>query len=414
MNRKYKDLMYYKFCAYGFLKNQRYYEIFFILFLRSIGFSFLQIGLLISIREISIQLLEIPTGVMADVFGRRRSMIISFVSYIISLSIFYISKNFLSFSIAMILFAFGETFRSGTHKAMIMQYLDIKNMKDKKLEYYGSTRSCSQLGSALSAIIAAILAITLSNYRSAFLFTILVYIVELLLLSSYPKFLEGDTSKSKHSSKFVYEHLKRSFRNIMKKRELLKLLVNSSMSKSSFSIAKEYLQPIIKAQALSLGILLWMDNFRRTSLLIGILYFFIYLFSSWASKNAYKLADKIGNGNVLRSANILYLINAIAILIAGISFNFSILWISIGMFFIFYFINNSRRPMIVSYFGDIMEKNERATILSIESLTTSLITSVMAIVVGFMADRLGIGNAFIVFGLLITISIPIITLRKKS
>jgi len=52
MNRYTKDLQYVKFCAYGFLKNLRFFDAFFILFLVDKGLSYTQIGVLYGVREI--------------------------------------------------------------------------------------------------------------------------------------------------------------------------------------------------------------------------------------------------------------------------------------------------------------------------------------------------------------------------
>ena len=52
------------------------------------GLSFLDIGLLIGFREICVYLLDIPSGAIADLHGRRRSMILSFSAYILSFSLF--------------------------------------------------------------------------------------------------------------------------------------------------------------------------------------------------------------------------------------------------------------------------------------------------------------------------------------
>ena len=67
-----KDLQFYKFSLYGFLKNLRFFEPFLYLFFLEKGLNFLQIGTLITIREITRNVLEIPAGVLADSFGRRR------------------------------------------------------------------------------------------------------------------------------------------------------------------------------------------------------------------------------------------------------------------------------------------------------------------------------------------------------
>jgi MFS family permease len=124
-----KNLQFYKFSAYGFLKNLRFFEPFLILFFLEMGINYIQIGILYSIRE------ELPTGIIADSFGRRKSMIFSFTSYIFSFIIFYFIPGFTSYIIAMIFFSIGEAFRTGTHKAMILSYLEIKKIKHLKIRF---------------------------------------------------------------------------------------------------------------------------------------------------------------------------------------------------------------------------------------------------------------------------------------
>ena len=74
--------MLFRFSLYGFLKNQRYFEPFLILVYLQMGLSFFEIGLLIGFRELAVNVMEIPSGAIADVYGRRRSMITSFLAYI--------------------------------------------------------------------------------------------------------------------------------------------------------------------------------------------------------------------------------------------------------------------------------------------------------------------------------------------
>ena len=113
-----KDRQYFKFSLYGFLKNLRFFDPFILLFFREMGLSFLQIGTLFSIREIATNVLEVPTGIVADAFGRRRAMIFSFGAYIISFLLFYFLPGYSLYALAMVFFAMGEAFRTGTHKAM--------------------------------------------------------------------------------------------------------------------------------------------------------------------------------------------------------------------------------------------------------------------------------------------------------
>jgi len=102
--------MLFRFCLYGFLKNQQYYDPFLILAFREKGLSFALIGALISFRAICVNLMEIPAGAVADVLGRRRSMILSFLAYIGSFVGLGLCRDFFALAAAMGLFAFGEAF----------------------------------------------------------------------------------------------------------------------------------------------------------------------------------------------------------------------------------------------------------------------------------------------------------------
>ena len=59
--------MLFRFCLYGFLKNQRYFEPFWVLAFLEKGLNFFLLGLLFGFRELATNLMEIPTGAIADV-----------------------------------------------------------------------------------------------------------------------------------------------------------------------------------------------------------------------------------------------------------------------------------------------------------------------------------------------------------
>ena len=130
-----KDIQYYKFCAYGFLKNLRFFEPFLILFFLEGNLSYLQIGVIYTIREVIRNIFEIPSGLAADVLGRRKTMITSFSLYIISFLIYSMSYRYGMLITATIVFALGDAFRTGVHKAMIYNYLKLNNWDDQKVEY---------------------------------------------------------------------------------------------------------------------------------------------------------------------------------------------------------------------------------------------------------------------------------------
>ncbi|MHC4982267.1 MAG: MFS transporter [Planctomycetota bacterium] len=183
--------MLFRFSLYGFLKNQRYFEPFLILAFRDKGLSFAAIGLLIGFREICINLMEVPTGAIADLAGRRRAMILSFVAYIVSFAIFAMSRQLWLLFAAMLFFSLGEAFRTGTHKAMIFDWLSRQGRSAEKTKTYGFTRSWSKLGSAASVIIAAVLVFALRDYTYVFALCIVPYLANVINLMTYPPWLDG-------------------------------------------------------------------------------------------------------------------------------------------------------------------------------------------------------------------------------
>jgi len=152
-----------RFCLYGFLKNQQYFEPFLVLVLLDKGLSFFEIGLLVAFREVTVNLFEVASGAVADVYGRRRAMITSFAAYIVSFLLFGLASSLLALFAAMFFFGIGEAFRTGTHKAMIFAWLRSQGREKERTAVYGRTRSWSKLGSALSVVLAAVFVFALDG-----------------------------------------------------------------------------------------------------------------------------------------------------------------------------------------------------------------------------------------------------------
>jgi MFS family permease len=283
-----------RFSLYGFLKNQRYFEPFIILFFLQQGLSFTQIGILIGFRELFINLVEIPSGAVADLFGRRRSMVLSFIAYIISFIIFGFSSDYWHFFIAMFFFAIGEAFRTGTHKAMIFTWLRLQGRLDEKTRVYGYTRSWSKIGSIVSTILAVLFVLLTNNYSYVFFFAIVPYIIGLLNFLSYPAELEGRPEKSVSFKKMAI-HLWECMRSAMANVNLRRLIIESISFEGVYKAVDTYLQPILKNIAIMLPIFILWGEAQRSSIIVGAVYIVIYFAAALASRNAYRLVRFAGN-----------------------------------------------------------------------------------------------------------------------
>ncbi len=408
-----KDRQYFKFCAYGFLKNLRLFEPFLILFFLEAGLSFLQIGILYSVREILRNILEMPAGIIADSLGRRRTMISSFAFYITSFIIFYLSYSYTFFIIAMLFYAMGDAFRTGTHKAMIFDYLKIKDWQDQKVHYYGHTRSWSQLGSASSALIAGALVFYSGHFRLIFIFSIIPYILDLINIASYPKVLDGNRAKLSN------KELMQSFWGVMKdfwesfsKMKTLKALVNLSMHSGFYRSIKDYLQEFIKVMALSLPLMLAYSENQRAAILVGIIYFFIFILSSRASRYSGKFASKFKH--LSTPLNFSLLLSLSFGVLSGLFYANGFIGLSIIFFVLVFLIQNLRMPIGISYVTEIIDKDILATVLSAESQTHSIIAAVLAPLIGYLADAYGLGYALAGVSGLLLVFLPFVWLGKRA
>ncbi len=405
-----KDIQYYRFCLYGFFKNLRFFEAFLILYFLEQGLSFLAIGTLYAIREITINIFEIPSGIIADAFGRRRTMIFAFVFYIISFIVFFTAESYIWFMLAMIIFSLGEACRSGNHKAMIFQYLSLNGWEDQKVRYYGNTRSWSQMGSAFSALSGAAIVFFTGSYKYIFLFSVIPYVLNLIMVATYPRLLDGNMQKFEWS--MIRENFKEVFRSLikaLKSGKVMKIIGSLSVYSGYYKAVKDYLQTIIAAWALAIPLMFNLNEEEKSSLLVGLVFFIVYMLSSFASRSSGWFSERYAHLAV--PLNYTLLAGFAFGLISGI-FYFYEFWVFSVIFFIaIYMIENIRKPIGVSYLGSNVNENVLASVLSVDSQLKSLIAAVLAPVFGIFADLYGVGWSLMIVSTALLLLAPLISLK---
>ncbi len=351
--------------------------------------------------------MEIPSGLIADSVGRRKSMIFSFLSYIASFLMFFFFKSFSLYFVAMVFFAAGEAFRTGTHKAMIMEYLRRNGQLDLKVHYYGHTRSWSQRGSAVSSLIAGAIVFSTSNYHSVFLFSVIPYVLELFLMLSYPSYLDFSQSGDSRESQTLSQKLKASLRglkSVLADKESRKTLINSSIFEGVFKSLKDYIQPLLKNFIIMIPLFTAYSRKERLAVLTAVVYFVLYMLTSFASKYS-------GKGiSVFRSheegLNMTYLTAVAAGASIGLCVYLGLYLPAIILFIFYYVLQNFRRPVMTGYLSGKIPPEAMAAGLSVESQGKTILTAVIAPAAGFFADRLGLGAAIAILAALLLIVYP--------
>jgi MFS family permease len=379
--------MIFRFSLYGFLKNQRYFEPFLFLAFLEKGLDFTQIGLLIAVRELTTNLLEIPSGAVADVFGRRLSMILSFVAYVVAFCLFGFATGIWLLVAGMVLYGVGEAFRSGTHKAMIFAWLRREGRQDERVRVYGYTRSWSKYGSAVSVLLAAPIVLFSDSYEWIFFAAIPPYLLNVVNFLGYPKALD-ESEGAERSIAEVLRHTGRTLRDSVRVSRLRRLLLESMGFGGVFAATKDYLQPVLEALALTLAVS-WIDSegwsaTQRAALLVGLVYFVLHLLSGAASRRSHRVSDAAGGED--RAARWLWGVSVLvfaALTVTGLT------GVLAGMVVAFVLLNvleNVWRPVLISRFDEHGSSTQGASLLSVESQARRVATMIAAPLLGAAVD----------------------------
>ncbi|OQX79530.1 MAG: hypothetical protein B6D64_04660 [Bacteroidetes bacterium 4484_276] len=408
---KLKNLQYYKFSAYGFLKNLRFFDAFFILFLVEKGLSYSEIGILYAAREIFINVFEIPSGIIADTYGRKSSLIASFFAYIISFIVFYFSGDFWLFLLAFLFYGIGDAFRSGTHKGMIMDYLKMNRWQDQKINYYGHTRSWSQKGSALSSLIAGFIIFYDGSYQSVFLYSVIPYMLNVILIFTYPKQLNRPIDSDRPKSELNVLATFRGFVGAIRQIHVLRIINSSALHSAYLKSIKDYIQPVMVHVALLMPVLISVEADKKIGIFIGVFYFVIYILTSVASVYSNKIAVK----HKKNISFITLLAGFAAGVLSGIFYNSNLWVISLIAFVMVFIIENIRKPILTGFVADQVSNEILTSVISAQSLLKTFITAILAILFGVLADYYGIGwSLLVVSGMLLLVSVIVQNIKLKT
>jgi len=409
MQKTLRNLQYYKFSAYGFLKNLRFFDAFLMLYLLEKGMSYSEIGILYAVKEVVLNLFEIPSGIFADTWGRQRTLAGSFILYIISFATFYFSESFFLFLLAFAFFGMGDAFRTGTHKGMMMDYLKMNDWSEYKTNYYGHTRAWSQRGLALSSLIAGLIVFYEGNFETIFLFSIIPYLLNLILLLSYPKELNYSRQLTERTWLIDVKFTFSDFRKMVKRPSVFALITSTAAHSAFQKSIKDYIQPVMVSAIAVLPFFTSLGHKERNGIFIGIIYFVIYLLTSQASS----MAGLVKKGALETSAVITLLSGLLAGLLCGILYGFELWWFSLIFFTLVYLVENFRKPIMTGLVADVVSNEILASVLSAQSQLQTVITVVLSLVIGFVADIWNVGVAIATVALIIGLSVIIIQGHKK-
>lgn len=133
------------------------------------GISLFQVQLLQSWFALCIFILEVPTGAVADYFGRKWSVALGGAVAAIGALVYGSMPNFWVFMLGEFLLAAGAALTSGADQALLYDSLVHAKKEGKSKEIFARAHTFTLLGVMLSAIIGSVIAMKLSLNATMFL-----------------------------------------------------------------------------------------------------------------------------------------------------------------------------------------------------------------------------------------------------
>ena len=340
--------------------------------------------------ELACFIFEIPTGIVADVYSRKLSIVIggvlTGVGFILEGSI----SSFVFVLVAQIVWGLGSTFISGSLEAWIAEEEKNKDLD----EIYIKGAQAGQIGAFIGIVLSTVIAnfsVRLPIIVSGVLFIILALFLWLYMPeNNFKPSAPGDLNTFK---KMVYTF--KSGLKFVKSKSIIMILLAvtlfyglSSEGYDRLSNA-HFLQDTTLPKLGNLSSVTWFGIFG----ILGMILSFIVM--HFMAKNL-KNEDNRKNGKLLLCINILYISS---MLIFALTRNFSLMLIAYLATNTFRIINE---PIFSAWLNGHIDDNSRATVISINGQMNSLGQILGGPIIGIIATNISVSIGIACTSLLVT------------
>lgn len=177
------DNLYYSLSVFMNLDVQRSL---FVLYLLQLGITQGDIGILQSFLFFSSVALEIPSGLIADRFGRKFSLMIGFLGLFISGVGFLLFSSFIPFAIIFCLFGASIAMGSGSDRALLYDNLLAEHRSEEYPKILSRARAIGAVSLGLSMLLGGIIQDTLS-WNSVYIFFALSKLIGAMVAAFTPE-----------------------------------------------------------------------------------------------------------------------------------------------------------------------------------------------------------------------------------
>ena len=337
------------------------------LFYKENGLSTQDLFLLKAVYSFSIVVLEVPSGYLGDVWGRKASLVLGSVLGFAGFALYCVSTGFWTFLACEIILGAGQSFISGSDSALLYDSLQAEKKEKDYIKIEGRMISAGNFAEAVAAPLGVFIA--MASLRTPFFFQAAIAFAAvpaaLTLVEPERRKMKGHTS---------FGQIFRIIRFAVKDHKGLRaaILYSSVMGTATLTMAW-FVQPYFVHLALPLAF-------------YGILIPLLNMATGIVSMQAYRVEQRLGRKGV------------ILFVAAGIPAGY----LCMGMFgslaglvflFLFYGVRGVATPVLRNQINEITPSDIRATVLSIRSLIIRLAFALLGPILGWQSDRAGLPSA---------------------
>jgi MFS family permease len=370
-----------KFYLYRVFSSLTFIGPIFVLFYLDNNLSMTQVMTLQAVYTAVIMLMVIPAGIAADYIGRKKVLIANSIFFSAGWALFALSYSFTGFLIAEIVVASSAAMWMASGAAFFYDTLRELGREGSYKRLFGKVVGINNIMWAIASLIGGYIATY--SLRLPFWVSVITVFFSFFVTLSFT-----ETREYKHGDKRYFAHLKEASKFAAKHPRIRLFIIYSAIFVSVFFTCFMLYQPYLKSISIPL-------------VYFGWIYFAMNMLAAAGSRFAYKFEEFLGERNIL-----IFLL-AIAILcIFGMSRGLMIigaifpiiLFLAIGIF----------EPVMSDYINKRTESHHRATVISLQELSTRLFSSVIAPFFGWMVDFWSLETAFLAAVIILIINLFIL------
>lgn len=323
---------------------------------------------LFSITMVSSAIFEVPTAIISDYCGRKKTVVMGAISSVLAVSFYAIGGDYILLFVGALFEGLQRAWYSGNNQALLYETLSSTDSQEDYDIYLGKTSAMFQVAAALGIVLGGVLAVW--SFSLVMWLSIIPRIICLII-----SLLIIEPVKHGKQSTNIYSHLTSAVKRIWTIRKLRLLSINQIIGDAIGEATYQF-----RSAFVNMLWPLWAVGFSTVLSSIGA------AVSFWYSG---RLIKRIGAFRLLLVSNIYSkVVNIISVAVATV---FSpVLLSSTSLLYGATVVANSK--LMQNEFSD----QQRATLGSVQSLFGSLAFGLFAVVLGYFADKFGPSQALLI------------------